>query len=292
MDKAYCLNRDEILRKINSRIASIRPPSFIPSVIRPIETYPKWKAHEMLTFILYYAVPTLEGLLPTEFLKNLKKLVISFEQLLCKNISKRNLIIVQKCLEEFLCELEKLYGLDFMLSGVHEMSHLVNETIYFGPLNNINCFPFEELNRIIIKKIHGRDLIGEEFIKTFSIAQALSAYISSLPDENVIGQYIKEDYCFKTSNRKRLNEHQGLKIFSNPVMSSDASVITLWNAYKKFLGETNDFEDKEVLTIKKLSKNGTVYDTFEGIRKRCDSCFISNKNEIGLTSIYILYKGY
>jgi hypothetical protein len=34
-----------------------------------------------------------------------------------------------------------------MLSGVHELLHLVECTIQFGHLNSINCFPFEEVNR-------------------------------------------------------------------------------------------------------------------------------------------------
>ena len=67
-----------------------------------------------------------------------------------------------------------------MLSGVHELLHLVECTRNFGPLNNINCFPFKELNQKCIGSIHGRDLIGEEFIKLFSIMQSLGAAVSEL----------------------------------------------------------------------------------------------------------------
>ena len=61
-----------------------------------------------------------------------------------------------------------------MLSGMHELLHLVKCTVEFGPLNNINGFPFEELNRKITRLIKGKDLIGEEFIKLFSTVQCLS----------------------------------------------------------------------------------------------------------------------
>jgi hypothetical protein len=61
-----------------------------------------------------------------------------------------------------------------MLSGVHELLHLVHCTKKFGPLNLVNCFQFEELNRKILGVIHGKDLIGEEFIKMFFTVQNLS----------------------------------------------------------------------------------------------------------------------
>jgi hypothetical protein len=47
-----------------------------------------------------------------------------------------------------------------MLSGTHELLHLVDCTTAFGPLNLINLFQFEELNRILVSFLHGFDLIG------------------------------------------------------------------------------------------------------------------------------------
>ncbi len=42
-----------------------------------------------------------------------------------------------------------------MLSGTHELIHLIDCTKDFGPLNNINCFPFEEMNRKFLSCIKG-----------------------------------------------------------------------------------------------------------------------------------------
>jgi hypothetical protein len=61
-----------------------------------------------------------------------------------------------------------------MLSGMHELLHLVDCTLDFGPLNSISLFTFEELNRKGVRLIKGKDLIGEEFIKLLSTAQCLS----------------------------------------------------------------------------------------------------------------------
>jgi hypothetical protein len=72
-----------------------------------------------------------------------------------------------------------LYPKSIMLSGVHEMLHLVDCTITFGPLNSINCFPFEELNRKIMSFTHGHDLIGEELYKIYSTLRILLKYVYS-----------------------------------------------------------------------------------------------------------------
>jgi hypothetical protein len=84
---------------------------------------------------------------------------------------------------EFVEELSEsedaLYPKSIMLSGVHEMLHLVDCTISFGPLNSMNCFPFEELNRKIMSFTHGHDLIGEELYKIYSTSRILLKYVYS-----------------------------------------------------------------------------------------------------------------
>ena len=67
-----------------------------------------------------------------------------------------------------------------MLSGVHELLHLTECVFIFGHLNSLNLFVFEENNRKIIGFINGHDLIGEELIKIFSTAQALSSFVVNI----------------------------------------------------------------------------------------------------------------
>jgi hypothetical protein len=60
-----------------------------------------------------------------------------------------------------------------MLSGMHENLHIVDFTTSFGPMNNINCFQYEEVNRKIVNLINSHDLIGIEFLLNFSVLQSL-----------------------------------------------------------------------------------------------------------------------
>ena len=89
--------------------------------------------------------------------ENLKKLVIFLEVLLSPAIDLDNLKKVDNLIQDFVSELNELYDEKIMLSGTHESLHLVDCTIAFGPLNLINLFQFEELNRILVSFLHGFD---------------------------------------------------------------------------------------------------------------------------------------
>lgn len=43
--------------KINDRLLNLRPPSYIPSKPRSIKLWRLWRAHEFLSFLLYYSLP-------------------------------------------------------------------------------------------------------------------------------------------------------------------------------------------------------------------------------------------
>ena len=66
-----------------------------------------------------------------------------------------------------------------MLSGMHEILHIVDCTINFGSINYVNCFPYDEINRKIVSLINGFDLVGVEFMMNFSILQSLKMFCES-----------------------------------------------------------------------------------------------------------------
>lgn len=130
------------------------------------------------------------------------KLVLSMEILLSRKISRESLVIVRKILISFVKEAQEIYPDDVMVSGMHEIFHLVDCTLIFGPLNCISSFPFEELNRKLIRLIFGKDLIGDEFLKLFSVLQALTFY-SFTNDNEVVKQDFRDHNIVKSSNKKR-----------------------------------------------------------------------------------------
>lgn len=122
-----------------------------------------------------------------DYYQSLKKLVVFIEIILSSEINVEYLTQAEKLITEFVEEVSELYPPTKMLSGMHEMLHLVDCTLDFGPLNCINCFQFEELNRKLMRFLHGHDLIGEELIKIFTTAQILSSFSNS----SIISYYLR-----------------------------------------------------------------------------------------------------
>ncbi len=148
--------------KIEKRYLSIMPPDYLPSAPRSITEWRNWKAKEFINFIIFYALPLFCNLMPTDHFEHLKKLVIGLEILMAKHISRDLVNIADTLLKEFVADASSLYTPSIMKSGLHELIHLANCTIEFGPLNGISCFPFEELNRKLTRLIK-----GEFFFKWF-----------------------------------------------------------------------------------------------------------------------------
>jgi hypothetical protein len=81
--------------------------------------------------------------------------------------------------------------------------HLEDCTLAFGPLNFINLFQFEELNRIWVSFLHGFDLIGEEIFKIFLTARTPLFYSDCIKNFQIYKNYILKNLQFKSSYKKR-----------------------------------------------------------------------------------------
>jgi hypothetical protein len=268
------------MQKIDERLLLIKPPKFVPSTPRSIYTHNLWRAHEYLAFLLYYALPVFKNIMDDKYYQNLKKIVVFTEVLLSPIISMSDLKIIDKIIVDFVQELKDLYSPRIMLSGVHELLHMVTCTIEFGPLNCINCFQFEEINRKLLQFIHGYDLIGEEMIKIFSTAQFLGSY--ALDVTNIeIKDFILSRLRFKSSNTKKLNvKKYQIKIMDKKDRSVNENYI---DTIRKYTGQIYD----ELITCQKLSIDGIKFSSKEIITKRNDSSFYTNNNKIGQIECFV-----
>jgi hypothetical protein len=252
---------------IDMRLIGIKPPKFVPTTPRSIYSWKTWRAHEYLSFLVYYSIPVFHDIMEASQLEHLIKLVIFVETILSREIHLRDLNSVQKIIESFVEDYCKFYSINSMLSGVHELFHLVDCTKNYGPLNNINCFPFEELNRKVVGTIHGRDLIGEEFIKLFSLIQSLSSTVSGFKRKSKLIDFIKKEMVFKTSNRKRISDQTSeVKILGTKEIINELGMIA---AIEKKVG----IRLEEIETFSKIIFNDVIYGSSKFQTKNCDSCF-------------------
>ena len=275
----------KFIREIDDRIIKIKPPKFVPSTPRSIDYYNKWSAHEYLSFILYYALPVFRDVMRFDYYQNLKKLVVFIEIILSSEINIENLTQAEKIITEFVEEVSELYPPTIMLSGMHEMLHLVDCTLDFGPLNCINCFQFEELNRKLMRFLHGHDLIGEELIKIFTTAQILSSFSNSVLNTR-IKDYIKNKLIFKSSNLKNKSDKTKTIIKHTEITFNELYT----KAFEYYIKKIDSVKIDQLTTCKKIVYNGIIF-TSESIKtKRSDSSFISKDNRIGLIQTFVIYK--
>ena len=101
--------------------------------------------------------------------------IIALEYLLSPLIQYTDLDFIHFSLSHFVDKVSQIYPKQLMLSGMHELLHLVELTKNFGNINSINLFTFETLNRHVSNTIHGKYLVGEEFISSYTLLQGLSS---------------------------------------------------------------------------------------------------------------------
>jgi hypothetical protein len=245
-----------------------------------------WHAHEYLAFFLYYALPVFFNIMPFEHYQNLKKIIIFLEVILSKNISMSKLELAKKIITEFVQELQFLYPMSIYVSGVHELLHLVDCTIHHGALNSTNCFQFEELNRKVSGFFNGPDLIGEEFIKIFTTAQALNIIATNCKNEK-LRKFFEEHEPFKSSNKKCRTDKSIIKTLGKCETNSNPLFL---NLYEHFFGKKTE----SLNVFKRINFHGIIYESFENKSKRCDACFHVKENKkeklIGLLDRFFFYE--
>ncbi len=119
------------IQLLDERLLSIKPPDAITRTPRSLTQRGKWKgylpytlrvlvyeqnshalstASEYRAWILFYALPVLQGVLPDSCLHHFTLLVSSSHLLLGENITAQQLALCDRMLEEFYQGFEALYG--------------------------------------------------------------------------------------------------------------------------------------------------------------------------------------
>lgn len=190
---------------------------------------------------------------------------------------------IEILINDFVRELSYLYSPRIMLSGAHELLHMIDETLEYGPLNSINCFQFEEMNRKMINFIHGFDLIGEELIKVFSTAQYLSSSFNDINNYE-LKIFIASKLKLKSSNIKNT------KSSLNPNVYIKSKEITKNQSFIKLIQSYISQNNLSEITISyNITFNGIQYSSYLNKTKRCDSCFYLENRKFGLIECFVIY---
>lgn len=250
----------KFIDKIDSDLVKIRTPKFIPRVPRSLKNISIWKSNEFLTFLIYFALPLLRGYMELDQFNHLINLVVAMEYLLKKQINYLDLDNINQLLRDFVRDMAYFYGDRAMSSGVHELLHLTDDYKNILPLNELNCFPFENLNGLFLKGVNGCNLVGIEIINTFDAMRCFNL----IEPVNLKLEKKASDSFFKAG-----------KVLNSRIISDKELKIIKNNCFQ-------DFIITSFIKIKNVSYTSLLYKK----TKKMDYC-IKYGNKFGLIKYFI-----
>lgn len=152
---------------IDKQLLSIKPPVELTRVPRSVKERKYWKASEWRSFLLFYALPVLSGILSKKYWNHLFLLVFGIYSLLQETISMVEVDSAENALKKFVMEFEKLYGKDNMTFNVHLMTHISASVRNWGPLWATSTFSFESFNGTLLKFFNGTTHVQQQIVKRF-----------------------------------------------------------------------------------------------------------------------------
>ena len=174
------------LKKISKRLQGMCPPDYIERMPRDLEkNYNHFKASELQSWLLFYALPCLKGYLREDYLEHLSLLSEGIHLLLGDAITENELIKAENLLDSFYAQFANLYGKGSCGLNVHNIgAHLTFYARMWGPLWTWSCFGFEDWNAALLQSVHGTGDVTRQCLQMKEIQLKLSSIdVDSIPND-------------------------------------------------------------------------------------------------------------
>ena len=261
-DKFYIGNHIAVL---NRRLLSIQPPNEISRCPRSFTDRKHWKASEYWSFLFYYSLPVLFGVLPLEYFHHFALFAIAVRLFASESISPSELTKGTLYLDFFCKKFGEYYSEQYIGINLHSLLHLSSTVEELGPLWAYSCFAFEGFNGILLKNVHETQGIALQCMRTYNMTQAFP-FKEQIP----LGEELEQlKFVNKTTGMIALFQH------SNHIRPSGKAVVSALSSEEKRL--LDNFLPESLMSYKQYQRiriGMEVYSTQESstLRKRCNSC--------------------
>ena len=175
--KNYSLSKDE-KDLLNDRMQSLKVPSHFARLSRSIEDRKYWKAREWENWCLFYSLPllyqtALENPRLRPYVQHWEYLVEGFYILMKDSISFEDICLANHNLRQFVALTEYYYSKDAMTYNIHQLTHLAQSVLNWGPLWAHHGYFFESGNGQIIKHIHAAKGVISQICRNISLKEGL-----------------------------------------------------------------------------------------------------------------------
>ncbi|KAG0435582.1 hypothetical protein HPB47_018402 [Ixodes persulcatus] len=165
--------------RVNSRLLAIKPPHTVTRLPRTLNERSFWKASEWRHWLLFYALPCLEDILPLEYWKHFSKLSEAIHMLLRETITPHYIKRAEELLHDFVGRCEGLYGVASQTFNIHQLLHLPNSVRQQGPLWAQSAFVFEGGNGKLVKLVSAAKGLPDQIVERVVMSQQLECVLAN-----------------------------------------------------------------------------------------------------------------
>jgi len=197
---------------------------------------------ESLIFIAYSFL-MLEKFMLNRYYQHHLLLVQSITRLFSGHLSWKELDKIEQDLVDYVKQFQVLYGSEFIIINIHNLTHVVECTRLHGPFYLYTCFPYESFNRIVVATIHGSNNCEVQASKAIGTYQFIHQQLRDIKDVKAI-EYLA---------RMKFN------IYSNEREEMSIDDINTFNVHSEEPGK---------IFYKSIRVNGTLYEAKDLIVRR------------------------
>lgn len=175
-DKDYYIGSPANIEIIDKRLKSIRVPKCITRTPRSIETRANWKASEWRSWLIFYMLPCLKGLLKKKYYDHISLLVKAVRIYLDKSLDPSQNETARLLLIKFNVRMQQYFGKGYMKFVYHLSLHTPDSVESWGPLWLNNCFSFEDENRKILDSKKSPTFVAIQLAKKYLFKSAVNSF--------------------------------------------------------------------------------------------------------------------
>ncbi|KAJ8669893.1 hypothetical protein QAD02_001152 [Eretmocerus hayati] len=205
--------------RLDSLIEGIRVPNHLQRLSRSIGDRKHWKSREWENWLLYYSLPILRSFPQLEHVATHWALLVEgFYILMQSSITRAQVNDAHNLLREFVLRTELLYGKACMTFNVHQLLHLAQSVLDWGPLWAHSCYCFESFNSIVLKEIHSAKGVIHQVCRSVSMRQSellLRRHVG-LNEHSSMIEYVEYLDCKRAQKTVRLANQRYFGKYRNP----------------------------------------------------------------------------
>jgi hypothetical protein len=125
---------EDDLSLIEERLKTITPPSSITRTPGSVKDTANWRANEWRSFLLFYGIPCLKGILKKKYVIHFGMLSKATNLLLQKLVSLSDVKEAHRLLLLFTFYCQKYFGEEHMHFNIHLLSHICKGVLNYGSI--------------------------------------------------------------------------------------------------------------------------------------------------------------